>query len=352
MAVQDYMTEMDQQTGGARQAAEQAGQNLANVSGQAGSLPYKLRDALQKKLDYNQDIIGQQAQVEADYIKAPAEARVKYQDIWDPVKREALVAGARAQAWQPYSTLTGVLDQRMGQVSDIVGQGVAGWQDVVNQANLAYQAARQNYADLMNQYQFAVGQDQFDQQMAETRARGSGGGTSAQEKADAATLAAWEQVRANAEAAANESGNPLEYEIWRQINMNQGGFDLAGADVNRLWALHQQFKNTGEGGAWGNTADQSGSFPMDLNKIGQQGLVPVIQQDYIPYFQQNPQIGQNIGTLAAMSYYPAVGAMDYTGRALYGEDYNQAKQQFMPYVKNQLSRAGNAVRDRYNQYVR
>ena len=77
----------------------QAAQKEASAYQSASSLlPEKLKQAINEKLNYNKDIIEQQNKAMAEYFQAPAVAREKYQDIWDPFKRESLVAKEKAQA--------------------------------------------------------------------------------------------------------------------------------------------------------------------------------------------------------------------------------------------------------------
>jgi hypothetical protein len=163
MAVQDYMNEIQSAVGGYKNAAEGAANTYANTVGQSGGLAAKLKDALGKKLNYNEDIIKQQNAALGDYIAAPATARANYQNVWNPFEREKLVAQARSQAFQPYATYSDVLQQRMGQVSDIVNEGVSGWQAIVQQAQALAQLAQQRYSDAMSEYMNAAGlQNQAD----------------------------------------------------------------------------------------------------------------------------------------------------------------------------------------------
>jgi len=152
MAVEDYLTEIEKRTAVPKAEMEQAGKKYAELLGGSSTLPYKLKEALQKKLDYNKDIIQQREQVMADYFTAPARAREKYQNIWNPFVRERLVQEAKAQALQPYGVLSDVLEQRMGQVADIVGQGVAGWQGMVQTAGALADLAQKKYTNALNEY--------------------------------------------------------------------------------------------------------------------------------------------------------------------------------------------------------
>lgn len=126
-------------------SAEQQYQQAAASSGQYQEalplLAQKLKDAIQQKLNYNQDIISQQNKAMADYFAAPSEARQQYQNIWDPFAREALVSRATSNAYAPYATLTDILGERRGQISDLVNAGTGAFQSAATaQQNRAEQA--------------------------------------------------------------------------------------------------------------------------------------------------------------------------------------------------------------------
>ena len=156
MAVQDYLTDIQKQTAIPKAEMNAAGQKYAELLGGASSLPYKLKEALQKKLDYNKDLIQQREQAMADYFSAPGRAREKYQNVFNPFTREKLVEEAKAQALQPVGVLSDVLNQRMGQVSDIIGQGVAGWQGMVNSAGALANLAERKYNNALSEYMDAA----------------------------------------------------------------------------------------------------------------------------------------------------------------------------------------------------
>jgi hypothetical protein len=264
MAVSDYLTNIENYISGAKQDVEETTQAVADVSGAQPGLPFKLREALQKKLDYNRDIIEQQADVEADYIAAPARAREKYQDVWNPFARERMVAEERAQAYKPYAVLSDVLGQRMGTVSDIVGQGVAGWQGIVNQANVLNQSAQQKLAQAMDEYQMAAQMQQaadqlemqeknyqlaldkfgFQQEQFEWEKPWQekmwqyqldkpypGGGTSmGMNDADLKAYNVWNDLMA-------QTGGD-EWQVWSALNRDQGALRAAGVNVDALWRWH------------------------------------------------------------------------------------------------------------------
>lgn len=166
MSITDYLTGIDRFTSGEKQDVQTASQNLADLQTGAGSLPNKLKEALNKKLNYNKDIINQQSDVMQQYFAAPSAARAKYQDVWNPFEREKLVAQERTMALKPYDTLTGVLNQRMGDVADITTAGVQGWQGMVDAASTQLNAATTRLGTALQAYQIAGGQQSAADELA------------------------------------------------------------------------------------------------------------------------------------------------------------------------------------------
>jgi hypothetical protein len=134
----------------ARQQAQTAGQNAINYQSAGAQLPFKLREAVQGKLDYNKDLIEQRNQAMAEYFQAPSAAREEFQDIWNPFQREKLVAESRAQSYLPYANLTDILGQRMGTISDIINAGTGAFQAQTGAAQGAAGLANQNYSNLFS----------------------------------------------------------------------------------------------------------------------------------------------------------------------------------------------------------
>ena len=164
--INDYLTGIDRFTSGEQADVKTASTNLADLQTGAGSLPNKLKEALNQKLSYNKDIINQQSETMQNYFAAPSAARAKYQDVWNPFEREKLVAQDRTMALKPYDTLTGVLDQRMGDVADITTAGVQGWQGMVDAASTQLSAAQSRLGTALQAYQIAGGQQSAADELA------------------------------------------------------------------------------------------------------------------------------------------------------------------------------------------
>lgn len=168
------------------QAREQALTSADTASGYqtaASSLPQKLEQAIQEKLDYNKDLISEKNKAQADYIAAPAVAREKYQDIFNPFTRESLVAQEKAGAYVPYANLVDILGQRQNSVKDTIQTALSAYQSAVTAAENAATLNRQKYQDLFNYAKELSGTEISKQQLAKT----SQGSESKQEKTQAET---------------------------------------------------------------------------------------------------------------------------------------------------------------------
>lgn len=132
------------------QSAYNSAQTTANqYQSDASTLPGKLQDAINQKLNYNQDLITQKNKAMTDYFSAPATARQDYADIVNPYDRENLVTKAVAGSLGNYTNMNDILNARLGSISDAVNSGVAGWQSQVSAAQGAAGLAQTNLASLI-----------------------------------------------------------------------------------------------------------------------------------------------------------------------------------------------------------
>lgn len=118
-----------------------------------------LRSSIQKQLQDNQDLIAQVAGGEEGYYNAPSVAREKYQSVFNPFQKEALVSEYTGQARQGWTVPQGLLEQRMGTTENIVGKAVEGYKtDISNKQSIAQQA--------WAAYQQAVSEQQHAEELA------------------------------------------------------------------------------------------------------------------------------------------------------------------------------------------
>lgn len=166
MAITDYLQGIDRYTAGPKADVSNAAKDLATLQEGQGSLPAKLKEALNTKLNNNKDIINQQADTMQTYFNSGAVAREKYQDVFNPFEKAKLVQQERSMALRPYDVLSGVLENRMGQVSDIVDSGIQGWQGLVNAASTKAELAKSNLSTALQSYMNAASQQQAADQLA------------------------------------------------------------------------------------------------------------------------------------------------------------------------------------------
>lgn len=268
MAINDYLSQIGDYTGSAKADVQRTGEDSARVSGEAATLPFKLKEALQQKLDHNKDIISQSTDALADYIATPAESRARNENVWNPFQREALVARDRANALKPYQFFQDVLGQRMGQVSDIVGQGVAGWQGVIQQAQALAQLAQQKYTQAYSEYmgaaglqqdedsmkqaqaqwekEFGLSQDKFDWQKIQDslKGTGAGGGYGPGGKLAGDTAEMWDALLYDPETGARRNADA----VYGDLQAMDPAWRAAGnIDVNALYQYQANLKDS-EGG--------------------------------------------------------------------------------------------------------
>src|ERR1035437_7920904 len=147
----------------------------SNYQSAADLLPTALKDAINQKLNYNSDIIDAQSKAQANYFAEPAVARAQYQNIFNPFDRESLVAQATANAYAPYQSLTNILGQRQGNISDIVNAGVGAFQSQVGAEQNNAQLAQGNYTNAQNTLNNIVSATQYD--YSQNHPTGGGAGT-------------------------------------------------------------------------------------------------------------------------------------------------------------------------------
>ena len=136
---------------------QQLGQQAYNAQNQVGdiaslfpTLGAKLKQAIEEKLNYNKDIIDAKNKAQAEYFAAPSAARSEYQNIWNPFDREKLVASSVANAYAPYASLTDILKNRMGTISDTVNAGTNAFQTALTYGQNTAASLKQRYQDAVD----------------------------------------------------------------------------------------------------------------------------------------------------------------------------------------------------------
>jgi type II secretory pathway pseudopilin PulG len=137
--------------------AQQGAQNAARAAGQLGSIGGSITDALNQSIqdayNNNQDIIKGLDTATAGYFQAPSEARVKFQDIWNPFQRENLVSQYTTNQSIPMLSYSSLYGQRMGRAGDLLNAGVGAYESDVAARQAAADLAQQTYENALTQYQ-------------------------------------------------------------------------------------------------------------------------------------------------------------------------------------------------------
>ena len=184
-----------------------AEEKLAEYLKEGGNFASRLRDEIKAKYEYNKDLINAKNVAASKYFAAPATAREKYADIFNPYSRENLVSQYRAQERIPWANLQDLLKERGQSIEGMVGRGVEGFQAETQAAENNLRAAQDAYNRALQQYQM---------QMAMRSGGGSGrrgsggGGTSYEDELAAARSEATIRFISNIEkmVADPREGNP------------------------------------------------------------------------------------------------------------------------------------------------
>jgi hypothetical protein len=139
--------------GEAQKKAAGAAERAGNLAAGEYTIPDKLKAAALKAYKDNQDIIKPLDVATSQYLTSPQEARTKFQGIFNPFSREELVSKYVSNKSLPMLSLASILGQRMGRFEDVIGTGTRAYQAQTAAAQGAAELARQNLADLLDQYQ-------------------------------------------------------------------------------------------------------------------------------------------------------------------------------------------------------
>lgn len=116
-------------------------------------------------VNYNKDLIEQQSSALGELQTVAPTLREKYMNtlISDPTAQMALIAQARQAPITQWSTASNLLNARGQRYQDILGKALGAYQTSANQANMAAENAWRLYQD-------AIQQEQFNRQLAASRA--------------------------------------------------------------------------------------------------------------------------------------------------------------------------------------
>lgn len=164
----------------AQNTATQIGNQLANTAGGEAVIGDILKQKVQEAYNYSKDLTVPFDTQTQNYYSAPAVAREKYLTpgspdyVANPFSAERLVSQYTGNQAIPMLTTASILGQRFGRYQDLIGSGVNAYRAVIDKAKAAYEIARQNYQDLLDQYN-----TQKDYELRLYNAKNSGGGSGA-----------------------------------------------------------------------------------------------------------------------------------------------------------------------------
>lgn len=137
-----------------------ATERASTLAGGAGKLASELPNIgnLIKQRAYdaynqNQDIIQPLDEATGKYLTTPQVAREKYSGIFDPFARERLIAQSVSNASLPMLSLSSILGNRIGRISDIIGGGTDAFKSQVLAEQAQAEQAQQLVETLLKQYQ-------------------------------------------------------------------------------------------------------------------------------------------------------------------------------------------------------
>ncbi len=159
MATMDDVTQ-------ARTAAQTATSQANDLAAGTYNIEGALKEKLNEAYNYNKDIVDPLDTAQSEYLAAPSTGREKFQNIFNPFQREALVSQYTSNKSLPMLSLANVLGTRRGSIADIINAGTGAYQANAQRAAGQAQSARQLYQDLLSEYQFGQQQDLRERQFA------------------------------------------------------------------------------------------------------------------------------------------------------------------------------------------
>ncbi len=155
-------------------SARTSAQAFGKTAGELEAGTFTVGDLLKEKATEaygaSQDIIQPLDVATQQYLGAPQEARVKYQDIFNPFARENLIQQYTSGKALPMLGLQSVLGQRFGGVGDIIEKGTGAYQAQATAAQSKAELARQLYGDVFGEYQVEESARQWQQEQDVKRA--------------------------------------------------------------------------------------------------------------------------------------------------------------------------------------
>lgn len=157
--MEDYLTP---DITAARDAASAQSTRAGEFASASASVGDVLKEKALKAYQDNQDIIKPLDTATAGYLSAPATARAKYENIFNPFQREALVSQYTSNEAIPMLSYSGMYGNRMGRVSDIIGTGTNAFNAQSALETSRATTAQKQYENLLDEYKVAQEQKNWE----------------------------------------------------------------------------------------------------------------------------------------------------------------------------------------------
>lgn len=149
----DYYNDPGLQT--AQQASTQAGQAYQTAVKNAGTLPDMLYDTLNKKFTENNPLYAQRETALKNYMTvgetAPLDVLPENNQgmVFSPIEQAGMIAGKRADALAPITSLNELIGYQFGGIENIVDRTARMYDALAKAAQVEYENKRNSYRDLL-----------------------------------------------------------------------------------------------------------------------------------------------------------------------------------------------------------
>lgn len=253
----DFYSDPGLQT--AQQQSQQAGQAYQTATKNAATMPDLLKQALDKKFSENNPLIQQREAALKNYmtVSETAPQSVLPENtggrIFSPLEQSGLIAGQRAGALAPITSLNDILGWQQGGIQNTIGEATRMYQALVQAAQIESQNKRQSYQDLLSLISGKAGQATSDRAFAEDvrqfnetikirREENAREGIKStdkrtQQSTDEALSAMQEHINAAIQSKPDADVKAL---IWQWVHANEPYFGSQGVDSSKLWDVYKK----------------------------------------------------------------------------------------------------------------
>ena len=164
----------------ARDAATQFAGKASQYAAGELTIGDKLRETINRLYGENQELVNTFDTASSNFLAAPATARDKFQNIFNPFEREKLVSQYTQGEAIPMLSASNLIGHRFGRMEDMIGSGTRAYQAAAEVAKQKADAAKETYQNLLDEYtsitQLQQDQERIDISRAAMEKTGGGGG--------------------------------------------------------------------------------------------------------------------------------------------------------------------------------